>query len=133
MQEDFRGLLLAEGAITTLVGSRITWNERPQASALPAIVLTIAGEDRAYAYDGDSSVATRVQVDIYASSYASAVAIDRAAVMALSGRTATRGATQFMGIFFESRFDAVEEDEKSAQRVQRISRDLIIHHKETEA
>ncbi len=41
MEEEFRALMLATGAITALVGTRIEWGARAQGAPLPSIVLNL--------------------------------------------------------------------------------------------
>ena len=123
MQEDLRAL------IRTGFDGVVAWGRRPQGSALPAIVLTIVSEVTDYTYAGATALkTTRVQADIYAASYAAALAVDAALVSAASGFRGVVGATEFTGIFLESRFDeAVEAD---SEPLSRISRDLMVKHKE---
>lgn len=127
MLEDFRALVLAAntGAAT------VAWGARPQASALPAILLTVASEVTDYTYGGGVAlVTTRVQADIYAATYPAALAVDRILAPALSGYAGTVGDTEFAGIFLESRFDAAEEA-AGGVLLHRVSRDLMVKHKET--
>lgn len=125
MQEDFRALLM-----TAHVGA-VAWGRRPQGAALPATVLTTASEVTDYTYAGSVDlVTTRVQADIFAATLAEANAIDRAIVGLVSGYAGTVGSTEFLGIFLESRFDGTEEAADGAV-VARISRDLMVKHKET--
>lgn len=120
-------------ALLTLLASlpRVTWGQRPQASALPAVVLTVVGESPAYTYaSGVRLRSTRVQADIYAGTYAEAVEIDRQLVPRVDGYRGAVGDTTFAGIFLESRFDAVETPAAGATPIHRISRDLMVKHKE---
>lgn len=126
MQDDLRTLLIS------LASGRVGWNERPQASALPAVVLQVASETTPYTYAGAVDLVTsRVQADIYAESYEAALAVDAALVGIVSGYRGTVGATVFSGIFLESRFDGVDDAGSGAEKLHRISRDLMVHHKET--
>lgn len=123
MQADLRTLLMNAGL------PRVVWNERPQGSALPAVVLTIVAEATPYVYDGPVPlISTRVQADIYAGLPADALATDRALVAAVNGYRGMVGETEFLGIFLESRFDGPEQTVSGAV-VHRISRDLMVKHK----
>jgi hypothetical protein len=131
MQEDLRAMLLAEPELTALVGTRITWNGRAQGSPLPAIVLTTVSEVTDYTYGASVTLLTsRVQADIWATSYGSAIGVDRAMAPTLNGYRGHYGATDFEGIFLESRFDGAEEPAAGAGPIHRISRDVIVKHKE---
>ena len=130
MQADLRSLLLADAGLSALVGSRVTWTMRPQATALPAVVLTIISEVRPYTYAGEVALyETRVQADTYAASAYVARDVDRALAETVSGFKGDVGGTVFDGIFIVSRFDAIEEPGAGSAPVHRISRDLMIHHK----
>jgi hypothetical protein len=125
--EDLRALILAAntGAAT------VAWGARPQGSALPAILLTVVSETTSYTYAGAVDLlSTRVQADIYAASFSAAVAVDRVLAPAMNGFAGEQGDTEFAGIFLESRFDTAEEPE-SGGLLHRISRDLMVKHKET--
>jgi hypothetical protein len=59
--------LKASAAIVAIVGTRVEPGKLPEASALPAIVFTVAGGSRAGALDGDTGVSSvSVQIDVYA-------------------------------------------------------------------
>lgn len=124
MEEDLRTLLSGL--------PRVVWNTRPQGSALPAVVLTTISEVTSYAYSGPVDlISTRVQADIYAGTYAEAVSTDRQLVAAVNGYRGTVGSTDFAGIFLESRFDETDTPAAGATPIHRISRDLMVKHKET--
>lgn len=125
MQEDFRSLLIGAG----LPG--VVWGKRPQGSPLPALVLNVVSEVSSYTYGGAVDLTmSRVQCDTYAETYAAAVAIDRALVAAANGYSGTVGATRFEAIFLDSRFDDTEDPASGSEQIHRISRDLLVHHKE---
>ena len=88
--------LLASAGVTALVSTRINWKERPQGSALPAIVLHKPSRLPDYHHAGPSGlVSTRVQVNCLATSYGASVAIARAVEVAVCGYSFTQGATRF--------------------------------------
>jgi hypothetical protein len=84
LEEGLRAFLKADSAITALVGSRIDWNVRPQASGLPAVVLHRITGRRDYTMGGRSGlVDSVVQIDCWGSTYAAAKAVSRAVVLRL--------------------------------------------------
>lgn len=126
MQEDLRAHLVAAGL------PRVAWAQRPQGSSLPAVLLTLVSEVTRYGYGGPDALTTsRVQADIYADSYAAALAVDRTLVPAVNGFKGTVGTTEFGAVFLESRFDGTEDPASGSGPLHRISRDLMVSHKET--
>lgn len=125
MQADLRALLLAAGGVPAIVA----WGERPQAAALPCVVLTRASAVPEYTQDGDSGMtATRVQADCWAATYAAAHGAGAAVIAALSGYRGTVGATRFNGVFTDSVRDTREAETDGADRFFRVSIDFIVNH-----
>lgn len=62
---EWRDALLARG--TGLAGGRVYWAERPQRTALPALVLTAITDDRPQHLKGFSLAPGRIQFDAYGS------------------------------------------------------------------
>lgn len=88
-QSALRGRLIAAA---TPAGSRVSWVQRPQASALPAITLQVVSDPRPQHLKGlQGTRATRVQVDCWADSYGGALAIARACIAALQAPTTFAG------------------------------------------
>lgn len=59
--------LLASAALVALVGSRITWDERPQGDVLPAVVLQWIDGVPEYSDEGFAGLtASRLQIDCWA-------------------------------------------------------------------
>ena len=87
MEEDFRALLTGHAPITALVpAARINWREHPQGAAWPGIVLHLINDGDRYVIADVADLAdARVQVDVWADTYASAKAIARAVRTRLSG------------------------------------------------
>ncbi len=88
MEAALRTLLLANAALTALIGGdapRITWNKRPQAKALPAIVLNGPwSSGREYHLGGrDSQGRFWVQMDCWAATMADAIAVREALLAVL--------------------------------------------------
>lgn len=129
MEESLVALLLATAGITSLVSTRIYWTLKPQGTANPYIVLTRVSGVRDYAYQGPSRlIPSRVQVDCYGLTFASAKNIARAVEARLSGVKLTQGATIFEGGFLEGERDTFEA-EATPDKLFRTSLDFIIWHK----
>lgn len=126
LQAGIRSRLLANPTVAAAVGTRITWVERPQASGLPAIVLqTISDPRPAHLKDYDAARMTRVQMDVFASSYSSALAITRAAIAALKEPAVVAGKA-FGGSFVDSQRDLAED--VGGTLIHRQSVDLLVWH-----
>lgn len=131
MEESLTALVLADAGVAAIVGTRVTWLTRPQASALPAIVLQLISAIPVDSDEGDSGlVASRVQIDGWATSPLDAKKTIRAVKQRLSGRQDQHSGTEFQGIFTEDERDAVEETH-AGQVVYRAGLDIIIWHNET--
>lgn len=126
MQGALRARLLAAAPVTALVGQRIYWLDRPQASALPSITLqTIAGE-RSQTHDGfQSTQASTIQCDIWASSYGQGRQILEEVIAALAPPQTGNG-IEFGRMFFEPERDLIEQ--LATTNVYRTSIDLIVWH-----
>ncbi len=79
-ESEFRALLTGSAAVTTLVpAARINWSEHPQGGGIPYIVLHLIGNDEGSHLTGSTGLWTgRVQVDCWAETPASAIAIGNA-------------------------------------------------------
>lgn len=127
MEEDLVAHILASGDVSAIVQNRVSWVQRPQGSALPAIVLTLVSARRTYAMGGQSGLAeSRVQVDCYGDKYGSTKLLGRAVADLLSGARTTIGDTIIEGAFLDGERDLYEDESK----VFRNSQDFIIWHKQ---
>lgn len=124
MEAALRTKLLADGELTALVGTRITWVQRPQAGSLPAITLQTISADRAQNFGGfeDMQSAT-IQADVWAANYASAAAVTEALIQA-SAETGMHGGVTFRRAFIERRRDGFEQSDP--QSFYRVSLDLTV-------
>ena len=121
-----RARLIAAAPVTALVGQRVYWVDRPQASALPAITLQTISEARRQHMKGfDGLDVSRVQIDCWATSYAQAQALQEAAIAATIDEHAGNG-IRFARAFIDSIRDLGERVE--TQFIHRASIDLIVHH-----
>lgn len=121
---DWRTALRAR--VTGLAGGRVYWADRPQSSALPAIVLTAVSDDRPQHLKGFSLAPGRIQIDAYAATSKESWDLAEAALAAL-----VPGGT-FNGHNF-SRADVAlglrDLTERSGTTTTfRVSFDLTIHH-----
>jgi len=129
LEEDFRAVLLAAGAVTALApAARINWGAHPQGAAYPAIVLNTISGAEGYTYSGPDGLSQgRVQVDCYGHSYADAKGLSRAVIAAIGGYSGAN----FQGIFHASTRDSREGGSNEADRPYRVSLDFMTHWRET--
>lgn len=130
MEEDLLALLLADTAVAALVEGRAAWGQRLQNDGLPALVLYLISQPIEYSLDGPSlPIESRVQIDCWGGSPASAKAAARAVAGLLSGWSGVHGATLFQGIFQENARDG-HEDGEGEERIWRSSLDFMVNHQE---
>ncbi len=123
-QGALRARLTGAAPVTALVAQRIYWVDRPQASALPAITLQTIDEPLDQHMGGVMTLQSAVvQVDVWATTYASARAIKEAVIAALLPE-ATGNGIEFQRAFVSSR-DLGERVE--TQFVHRASMDFRVH------
>jgi len=121
MEEALIAFILADTGVQAAVGNRVYWVQRPQASEVPAIVLTRISGDRDYHTQGPSGlVSSRVQADVYGKTYAAAKTAGRALIARLSGH---KGG-MFQGAFVDGERDFYEGD----QALHRVSIDFLLSH-----
>jgi hypothetical protein len=69
VEEALRARLLANTAIAAIVGTKVTWGDRPQNKDLPALVLLLVVPGRDYTHQGaDGLTGARVQIEAYGKS-----------------------------------------------------------------
>ena len=109
-----------------LSGGRVFWGERPQGTAFPAIVLQVISDPwPAHLKDYQETRSTLVQVDVYALTYAQALAIARQAIAIMKVPVTISGKV-FAASFVDNQRDTIEVVETS--NVHRQSVDLSIWH-----
>jgi hypothetical protein len=122
MRADLRALLAAAPGVPA-----VYWSERPQGSALPAVVLSRISEFRLRSLDGVARLAeTRVQADVWAETTMGAGAVADAVSAALSGFMGVRGGTRFHAIFPDGVRDDLDPDDLGA--LYRVVLDFLVHH-----
>jgi len=125
MEEALRTLMLGNAGISARVGTRITWGERLQGSAVPAINMDVASKLTIYHMTGASSYNKyRVQINCYGNSYADAKLTSRA----VSDFLSTYQAGDFQGIFEENAPDRRIAGSNDADKLFGVSQDYQIHH-----
>lgn len=126
MQAALRARLLADASVAALVGTRVSWVERPQGDALPAVTLTTIAGDRDQHLKGFTGMrSTTVQADCWASGYGQARALAEAVI------AATVPAGSFSGVQFGRTFAGEPRDlgdSASGTFIHRQSVDLTVYH-----
>lgn len=125
---DWREALLARA--TGLASGRVYWTERPQGSALPAIVLTAVTDDRPQHLKDFSLAPGRVQVDTYGDRAKEAWDLAESALTTLVPGASSNGHNF-------SRADVALGPRDMSERIGnetifRVSMDLTIHHAPSE-
>lgn len=124
---DMEGALRARIiAAATGATDRVYWVERPQGSALPSITLQTISGDRPYTHQGlQDTRDPRIQLDVWAASYAQAKSIMDAVVAALAPEETDNGIF-FERMRFENERDGLER--LDTMNVYRRGIDLIVWH-----
>ena len=132
MEEALLALLLATSAVTDEFETRINWVLAPQEDkGDPYCILQRISGERDYHTKGDSGlVSSRIQIDVYGSTYAIAKTGARVIVSAISGYRGTVSGINFQGIFIDSERDGFDEDNNANNRLIRVSVDALIWHTE---
>jgi hypothetical protein len=129
MYEALLARILAAGPVAALAGRRVSWVERPQAGALPAVTLQVISGANETFFDGNQQTQSeRVQVDTWGLKYADAAALAKAVTDAVEPAHTGNG-IRFSRSFLESKTDLGEDSEKGF--VHRRSLDFIIWYAET--
>lgn len=130
MEEDLRAYLLSQSGVTSQVSTRVYWGERPQSGALPAVVMQVISDLPSYSMEGDNDLnRTRVQLDVYGSTYGAAKTAARAVKTALNSYQGTTGGTSFRGVFRDGERDDRIAGTNEADRFFRVSLDYLVFHK----
>lgn len=87
-----RNRLVADTAVSAVVGTRVYWDIVPQTATLPYVVLTIVSDPRPEHLKGyQSARVTRVQTDCYAASFGAAKQLGSKIVQAVAQPWSTAG------------------------------------------
>lgn len=126
MQSGIRTRLLNDARVADLVGTRVDWGQRSQATAYPAIVLQTISDPRPANLKGyEKTRGTLVQMDVYAKEYETALIIARAAIAVLKDPRKI-GGKKFGPTFVDGQRDSLETS--GTTNIHRQSVDLNIWH-----
>ena len=126
--------LLADSAVSAIVGTRVHPGAVPQGGTTPAIVYARASSDREVDMDGPSDfVQVRMRVDCWHTTYAGVKALADAVRVALNGvglaSPKLLGAEPVQLVYLDNDGDLSEFD--GDERDYRVSQDWIVIHTET--
>lgn len=127
MDKALRDRLIADPAVSAIVGTRVYWIDRPQsASALPAVVLQKVSPGRTYTAKGATTLqGTRVQFDLFGLAYRDISPLYEALLTEME-RPETVSGINFGMSFLDSRRDYPPEDVNGIGPVYRISADFLV-------
>ncbi|MBQ2263264.1 MAG: DUF3168 domain-containing protein [Loktanella sp.] len=113
MKIEFRALLASASGVSGIVGNRIHWDESPQATPYPRIVLHGISRTALHTMRGTVNLKTRrIQVDVYTLSAQSTQQLADAVEAVLDGYSGVN----FQGIFLENIRDGREKGSNEAER-----------------
>lgn len=128
MEEALISLLLTDGTIATLVGTRVWPAARPQGSDLPALVVTRISGAPGYADDGEIGLEpARFQIDSWSLTYGDGKVLSRAVRSALSAFSGVHAGVNFSYIMLDEERDLRESGSNQADYPFRIAQDYIVH------
>lgn len=99
MESALRARLKNDAGVSAIVGTRVDWDERPQRSAYPAVVLEIAADPRPQHMAGFPGFrGTRVQINCFGTTALQKQTL-REAVIAAAVPAATQDGVEFLHAF----------------------------------
>ncbi len=120
MNQALRSRLLEDTAVKALVKTRVDWGVRKQGDPYPAICLTVISDPRPQDYKGFvAKRETRVQIDCYAETRATAAALSEAVIAVI-----TPGG-EFFGTKFSRAFIDTVQDRGALSGTVYVHRDKI--------
>jgi hypothetical protein len=127
MEEAIIARLLADSGVAAIASTRVFPGARPQASALPAIVLNRVSGGPLYADDGEVGLEQgRIQIDCWADTYSGAKLLARAVTACLSAFDGTVDTKTFEFIELENERDLREGGGDAAAYPFRTSLDFVV-------
>lgn len=134
MRQALRKRQIDDPAVLALVGTRVTWMTRPQASALPAVTMQTINDERPQHLKGfDDARGTRVQIDCWAThvdgvadAYAQTVRLAEAVIAAIINPATIEG-IRFGRATIEGQRD-LSEDKPGGGILYRQSLDIRFWH-----
>jgi Protein of unknown function (DUF3168) len=134
MEEALISYLLADSGVQALArtapaAARLYWSHAPQSVSKPYATLLKIDGLRDTPMDGPSGLQqSRIQIDCYGLTFASAKGLARAIEAALSGLSVTTSGIVFQGCFLDTERDGYERD-ATPDSLFRTSLDFNIFHK----
>lgn len=123
MKQQVRALLLANSAVTALVGNRIDWKKNAQGAAYPRITLHGVGRTIGSHMQGPDAIqVSRVQINCVALTYAQGNAVGEAVLAALNHYRDSN----FRLIEFAGDGDLEEDGTNEAERPLGVRLDFLI-------
>lgn len=123
MEEALSAFLLASAGLSALVGTRVDWSRRPQAGALPSIILHQISAPRTYTMTGrDALMGQLVQIDCWGVSFKSAKDTARAVAAVLE----TPPPPEIRAFFIENERTDLDPGESGSIDLYRTSLDVRV-------
>lgn len=131
MQEALTAVLLGLAPLAAVVGNRVHWNRQPaEAGGLPYVNLTVISDLPHYHSRGASSLTvTRIQVDAWGETLASAKAAALAIEAQLSGWKGAAGGVIFDAVFKDGGRQEAGDTATGERRLARVQSDFVFHWK----
>lgn len=131
MEEALVARLRAAAPVAAIIGTRVSWFERPRRGGLPCLVLTMASPGREWTHDGpDGLDRPRIQFDCWAESDTAAMALARVVLAEMeSARTVADW------VFHEAAIETHRtdmDDLEGGLKLFRVSMDLMFFHQPEE-
>jgi hypothetical protein len=122
-----RARLLDIAGVTALVGQRVYCGSRPQAGALPDIVINRISGAPIYTDDGESGLASaRIGIDCWGPTYGSAKLSARAVIAALSAFVGEQSGVVFQNTLLDAGRDFREGGGNAPEYLFRTNLDFIV-------
>ena len=128
MEEALIAHLLADGGVQALASTRLFWVQAPDGVSKPYATLFKVDGLRDTPMDGPNGFQqSRIQIDCYGLTYASAKGLARAVEAAIGQGRFASSSVEFQGCFLATERDGYEPD-ASPERLFRVSLDFITFH-----
>lgn len=129
MEEALIAYLLADSGVSALASTRLYWTIAPTGVAKPFATLLKVDGLRDTPMSGPTGFQqSRIQIDCYGTTFASAKGLARAVEAVLSGAYWSTATIEFQGCFLVAERDGFEDD-ASTEDLFRTSLDFITFHK----
>ena len=130
VESDLTAWLLADTALSALIGARVTWGARVQLEALPAIRCLLVSPGVTYTHSGPTGLASpRVQIDCFGATPESVQAVrDALADRMHAARAGVSGVGGIKGAFIAADRHSEPEDLGGGNMVFRRIIDFFVWH-----